>query len=71
MNVTDILNAITTIGFPIVACVYMAYIYNRINAKLFEVVEKNTEALSDVKEELHHMATSVNPFTERGDTVEM
>lgn len=59
MTFNDILTAITTLGFPIVACIYMAYIYNHINAKLFDVVEKNTEALAEIKEEMHHVARSI------------
>lgn len=67
MTLNEIITAITTVGFPIVACVYMAYVYNKINTKLFEVVETNTEALAEVKEEMHHIATTVRQFTEPED----
>lgn len=67
MNLNEILTAITTVGFPIIACVYMAYVYNKINAKLFEVVETNTEVLAEVKEEMHHVAETVRQFTELED----
>lgn len=31
MNVNELIQAITTIGFPIVACIAMAIFYNKIN----------------------------------------
>lgn len=63
----DILSAITTVGFPIVACIYMAYVYDNIQKKLFDVVNENTTIMTEVKEELHHVAGVVRSFTEAED----
>lgn len=60
----DILSAITTVGFPIVACIYIAYVYDKIQKKLFDVIEENTKALTEVKEEMHHVALVVREITD-------
>lgn len=60
----DVLTAITTVGFPIVACIYIGYIYDKVQKKLFDVIEANTKALTEVKEEMHHVALVVRGITD-------
>lgn len=49
MDVNDVLSAISTVGFPIVACIYMAYVNkNQMDAHK-EEMGKVTEALTDLK----------------------
>lgn len=45
----EILTAISTVGFPIVACCYMAYSINKQSADHHDEVAKLTEALNDLK----------------------
>lgn len=43
----DIMQAITTVGFPIVACVFMAWYIKYITDKHEKEVEKMTDALNN------------------------
>lgn len=52
----DIITAISTVGFPIVACLGLGYFCYTITNKMLEVIQTNTEALASMKEELHHLA---------------
>lgn len=49
MDVNDILSAISTVGFPIVACIYMAYVNKNQTDAHKEEMGKVTEALTDLK----------------------
>lgn len=44
MNMQDILTAITTVGFPIVACIALFWQ----NAKMSETISHNTEAILEL-----------------------
>lgn len=54
MNVNDIVNLIGSLGFPIVACVGMFYLYNRtlkdFTATLGDIVTQIKELREDIKE---------------------
>lgn len=54
MNVNDILTLIGSLGFPIVACVGMFYLYNRtlkdFTATLGDIVTQIKELREDIKE---------------------
>lgn len=49
MDVNGVLTAISSVGFPVVACIYMAYVNkNQMDAHK-EEMNKVTEALADLK----------------------
>lgn len=54
MNVNDIVTLIGSLGFPIVACVGMFYLYNRtlkdFTATLNDIVTQIKELREDIKE---------------------
>ena len=45
----EIITAISTVGFPIVACVYMTYVNKQQTDAHKEEMNKVTEALTDLK----------------------
>ena len=45
----EIITAISTVGFPIVACIYMAYVNKKQTDAHKEEMNKVTEALTDLK----------------------
>lgn len=56
MDFQAVTNLISTVGFPIVACIYMAYLVNSMNEKhatetdtLKESINANTQAISELK----------------------
>lgn len=56
MDVQAVTSLISTVGFPIVACVYMAYLVKDMNEKhsaetdtLKESINANTQAISELK----------------------
>lgn len=46
---TELLNAISTVGFPIAACCYMAYALQRTTEAHKEEMDKVTDALNELK----------------------
>ena len=60
MDVNVIMQAIGSVGFPIVACVYMAYIHNeseirhsKEQTEMTEAINNNTKVLEIIKDRLH------------------
>lgn len=57
MNVNDIVTLIGSLGFPIVACVGMFYLYNRtlkdFTATLGDIVTQIKELREDIRELVH------------------
>lgn len=49
MDVNGVLTAISSVGFPIVACIYMAYVNKNQTDTHKEEMNKVTEALADLK----------------------
>lgn len=56
MDVQAVTSLISTVGFPIVACIYMAYLVKDMNEKhssetdtLKESINANTQAISELK----------------------
>lgn len=49
-NFNEILTAIGSVGFPIVACCYMFYLYN----KQIEVINDLKIVLAEIKEKIGH-----------------
>ena len=48
MEVQDLITIISTLGFPIAACIWMAYYQNTTLQKLTDVIQKNTEMLKEL-----------------------
>lgn len=60
MDVNVIIQAIGSVGFPIVACIYMAYIHNESEIRhsqerkeMTEAVNRNTTVLEIIKDHLN------------------
>ncbi len=51
----EILNAIGSVGFPIVACCYMAYIHNQSEVRHSDERAKMTSALVEMNTLLKHI----------------
>lgn len=59
MDVNVIMQAIGTVGFPIVACIYMAYIHNESEIRhsqerkeMTEAINRNTLVMEIIKDRL-------------------
>ena len=59
MDVNAIMQAIGTVGFPIVACIYMAYIHNESEIRhskerqeMTEAINRNTMVIEIIKDRL-------------------
>jgi hypothetical protein len=48
MVINDIVSLISTCGFPIFACVYLAKTQAKQIEKLSDVIERNTEAIKEL-----------------------
>ena len=48
MTINDVISVISTCGFPIFACVYLARSQAKQLEKLSEVVNQNTQAIRDL-----------------------
>lgn len=60
MDVNTIIQAIGSVGFPIVACIYMAYIHNdseirhsQERQEMTEAINNNTTVLEIIKDRMH------------------
>lgn len=51
----ELLNAIGSVGFPIVACIYMAYIHHDSEKRHSDERAKMTEALTKMNTMLEHI----------------
>lgn len=50
MEANDLLNAVSSVGFPIVMCV-MLYYFNKVEIeKLRETIENNSKIIAELKE---------------------
>lgn len=52
----ELINAIGSVGFPIVACVYMAYIHNEQEKRHSDERAQMTEALTKMNVTLEHIS---------------
>lgn len=48
MEVQDLITIISTLGFPIGACIWMAYYQSTTMAKLTQVIQENTQFLKEL-----------------------
>lgn len=48
MDVNTVVSLINSVGFPIVACVYLAYDRYKSQQKMVEAVENNTKTMQEI-----------------------
>ena len=60
MNVQEIVNAIGSVGFPIVACCGLFYLYDR-------TIKEIINALDNVKETLHKVDSTLDSLSHKLD----
>lgn len=60
MNVQEIVNAIGSVGFPIVACCGLFYLYDR-------TIKEIINALDNVKETLHKVDSTLDSLSQKLD----
>lgn len=60
MDVNAIMQAIGTVGFPIVACIYMAYIHNESEIRhsqerqeMIDAINRNTMVIEIIKDRMN------------------
>lgn len=58
MEFNDVLTAISTVGFPIVACCAMFWLYT----KMLPIINQLSENVKDTKETMDEVKTSLNLF---------
>lgn len=54
MAINDITTLITTCGFPIFACIYLAKTQAKQLEKLGEIINRNTKVIDKLREEMIH-----------------
>lgn len=55
----DVLTAVSTVGFPIVACIGIGYLYNRTITEVTTAVNNLTVALGNVQTVCNHILSKV------------
>jgi hypothetical protein len=55
MTVNEILTAITTVGFPIVACAALFWYHVKVASKMTDAINNNTLAITKVLEKIEDM----------------
>lgn len=53
MELQEVLNAITNVGFPIAVCIYLLWRDKEVMAKFTEVINANTAVMQALKQEFH------------------
>lgn len=53
MELQDVLNAITNVGFPIAVSIYLLWRDKEVMAKFTEVINENTSVMQALKQEFH------------------
>ena len=53
MELQEVLNAITNVGFPIAVSVYLLWRDKEVMTKFTEVINKNTAVMDALKQEFH------------------
>lgn len=59
MVINDITTLITTCGFPIFACVYLAKTQAKQLEKLGEIINRNTKVIDKLREEMNHSDNNI------------
>lgn len=69
MNVQDILTAIASVGFPIVACAAMAYFFAKVNANyrndIKEMTAKHQEEVKQMTEAIQNNTLALQHLTDK------
>lgn len=67
MEIQSIIQVISTLGFPIFCCIYMAWYINKTNenhreevSKLTEIIQNNTLALTKLTDKIEYIETKVS-----------
>lgn len=60
MDINAILSAIGSLGFPIVACCAMFWMYNNTMNKLQEIVSENTKVMAELVATVKSIAPAEN-----------
>lgn len=63
MEGLDILNAISTVGFPIAACIAMFYMYDKVTNGISDLLKDNTLVMKDMKDTMKEMKDALNGLT--------
>lgn len=53
MDLQEVLNAITNVGFPIAVTIYLFWRDKEVMAKFTEVINENTAVMQALKQEFH------------------
>ena len=53
MELQEVLNAITNVGFPITVSIYLLWRDKEVMTKFTEVINKNTAVMEALKQEFH------------------
>lgn len=53
MDINTIVQSVSTIGFPITACIAMFYLYNKILTELVPLLNKMNDTLEMIAQEHH------------------
>lgn len=53
MELQEVLNAITNVGFPIAVSIYLLWRDKEVMAKFTEVINENTAVMQALKQEFH------------------
>ena len=53
MELQEVLNVITNVGFPIAVSIYLLWRDKEVMAKFIEVINKNTAVMEALKQEFH------------------
>lgn len=63
-----IINAISTVGFPIVMCLILLYVVNKQNEEHKEEMAKITESLNNNTLVIQHLTDTIASVSELGST---
>lgn len=58
------LTAVSTVGFPIAACIAMFWLYNKIVSNMLPIVTQLSENMKDTKETMEEVKVSLNLFNQ-------
>ena len=58
------LTAVSTVGFPIAACVAMFWLYNKIVSNMLPIVTQLSENMKDTKDTMEEVKVSLNLFNQ-------
>lgn len=69
MNVNEILNAITSVGFPITACVALFYLYDHIIKDVVSAMLEVKGVLNELRNAIDNVISTLNKIDDKLDSV--